>query len=97
MLEQIAAEEFDALVGQAIAITSAEATVHWELAGVRRLNAPSPRPQPPFVLTLRDNGAARSWPQGIYRLAHPQRGELDLFVVPVGPDGRGMCYEVTFN
>lgn len=97
MLEHIAVEEFEALVGQPIAITSAEATVQWELAGVRRLDVPTPRPQPPFALTLRDNGAAKSWPQGIYRIAHPQRGALDLFVVPVGPDGRGMCYEVTFN
>lgn len=37
-------------------------------------------------------------PQGTYRLTHPQLGEQELFVVPMGPArGTPMCYEVIFN
>jgi hypothetical protein len=36
--------------------------------------------------------------QGTYRLTHPELGEQELFVVPMGPaPGTRMCYEVIFN
>ena len=38
----------------------------------------------------------RALPQGIYRLAHSELGELELFLVPLGPDGEGMRYEAAF-
>lgn len=37
------------------------------------------------------------YPQRIYRLNHDLLGELELFLVPVGPDGSGMLYEAVFN
>ena len=36
-------------------------------------------------------------PQRIYGLGHDKMGEFDLFLVPIGPDGQGMCYEAVFN
>ncbi|TLY46916.1 MAG: hypothetical protein E6K53_17005 [Gammaproteobacteria bacterium] len=51
----------------------------------------------PFAITLRDTGARQSLRQGNYRYEHPVRGALDLFTVPLGPDGKGMVYEITFN
>jgi uncharacterized protein DUF6916 len=42
-------------------------------------------------------GRALLLPQGIYRLYHPARGALDLFMVPLGPDPHGMRYEIVFN
>lgn len=36
-------------------------------------------------------------PQQIYRLHHATLGVLELFLVPVGPDQTGMCYQVIFN
>lgn len=35
-------------------------------------------------------------PQRVYRLEHDSLGALDLFLVPIGPDGEGMCYEAVF-
>ena len=32
--------------------------------------------------------------QGIYRFVHDALGEMDLFMVPVGPGKTGMQYEV---
>jgi hypothetical protein len=35
-------------------------------------------------------------PQHTYPVTHPDLGELDLFLVALGPDGEGMRYEAAF-
>lgn len=35
--------------------------------------------------------------QGIYRIEHDELGALDLFLVPIGRDKRGVHYEAIFN
>jgi hypothetical protein len=35
--------------------------------------------------------------QGIYRLSHPELGTLDLFLVPLAPDGDGARYQAVFT
>lgn len=35
--------------------------------------------------------------QSIQRLVHEKLGAFDIFIVPIGPDGQGMCYESVFN
>jgi len=35
--------------------------------------------------------------QGIHRLEHAVMGRLEMFLVPVGRDDRGMLYEAIFN
>ena len=36
-------------------------------------------------------------PQQIYRLEHDRMGTMEVFLVPIGPDGQGMGYEAVFN
>jgi len=36
-------------------------------------------------------------PQRIYRVAHPEIGDFELFLVPIGPDEQGMRYEAVFT
>ena len=36
-------------------------------------------------------------PQAVYRLEHPEMGELDIFLVPIGSDPDGTRYEAVFN
>ncbi len=36
-------------------------------------------------------------PQQIYRLEHEKMGTMEVFLVPIGPDGQGMGYEAVFN
>lgn len=36
-------------------------------------------------------------PQSMYRLAHEQLGELDIFLVPVAQEPRGFRYEAVFS
>ena len=35
--------------------------------------------------------------QRVFRLTHPVLGEMDLFLVPLGPDKNGMRLEAVFN
>jgi len=98
MLDQIKLDEFETLVGTTLRLSgNGPEYADLELVQARALANPSPRAEAPFLLTLRENGASRVIPQGIFRLHHPTLGELDLFIVPIGPDRSGMCYEVTFN
>jgi hypothetical protein len=36
-------------------------------------------------------------PQAIYRMEHDRMEAMDLFLVPIGPDEKGMRYEAVFN
>jgi hypothetical protein len=43
-------------------------------------------------------GIPSPWlPQGLYKLAHPQMGECELFLVPIGPGDAGMRYQAVFS
>jgi len=35
--------------------------------------------------------------QGSYKLVHPQLGECELFLVPIGPDAGHMRYQAVFS
>jgi hypothetical protein len=48
-----------------------------------------------FSLVFR-GPATRVVPQGTYRLTQEELGELDLFLVPIGPDAEGMQYQALF-
>ena len=51
----------------------------------------------PFSLIFR-GGYGRYLPQRLYRVAHEALGELDIFLVPLGPDSDGvMRYEAVFG
>lgn len=49
-----------------------------------------------FSLLFQGAGNVRI-PQGIHRLRHPELGEMDLFLVPVGPDDEGTRFEAVFG
>ena len=41
---------------------------------------------------------AGAWlPQAIYRIAHPTRGAMELFLVPIGPIAEGNGYQAVFT
>jgi hypothetical protein len=53
--------------------------------------------QEPFRLTFRSSSKEEYFPQNIYQLAHATMGEIEIFLVPIGPDSEGMRYESIFN
>ena len=52
--------------------------------------------RPPFSLIFR-GPLQPVLPQRIYALEHERLGRLEIFIVPVGPEGGGMNYEAVFN
>lgn len=96
MLEQITSQEFSALqeTSLTLEINGRRHTVR--VTEVRESPAHPARPKPPFSVILLAPRELRL-PQGIYRLHHPTRGALDLFMAPLGPDTRGTRYEIIFN
>jgi hypothetical protein len=50
----------------------------------------------PFSIIFR-GPADQILPQRTYRVEHEAMGSLDVFLVPIGPDDRGMRYEAVFT
>lgn len=50
----------------------------------------------PFSLIFR-SADQHVLPQRLYRMAHDDMGEMDIFIVPLGRDAEGVLYEAAFN
>ncbi len=50
----------------------------------------------PFALVFR-GASDLMLPQRLYELQHQKMGDLTLFLVPIGPDDKGMQFEAVFN
>ena len=94
-LDALKPEDFESLIGGVLVLEVSGDPVECEITEVRRLPPHAVRAHP-FSVILR-GPRSRPLAQGTYPLRHPQHGRLDLFVVPVGPDQAGLCYEITFN
>lgn len=57
----------------------------------------SPLERKPFMLVFRTGQKDQYYLQGTYALEHPEKGDLDIFLVPIGPDAEGMKYEAIFS
>jgi len=95
-LNEIPAEDFDALVGKTIACGAGDAHVDLLLEQVWRSPYPTGRDLPGFSLYLRGS-VEYPLTQGIIELPHPQHGALQLFMTPIGRDAQGLRYEIVFN
>lgn len=51
----------------------------------------------PFSFTLRTEQKNEYFPQAIYTIEHPTKGDLAVFMVPIGFDAEGMKYEIIFS
>ncbi|MEZ5581635.1 MAG: hypothetical protein R3F37_01575 [Candidatus Competibacteraceae bacterium] len=96
MLETIKNEEFAALDNTPFDLEAGGHRHAVRVAEIRRFEPHSERPEAPFAVILSASLDCRL-PQGTYRLHHPTRGPLDLFMVPLGPDDGAMRYEIVFN
>lgn len=97
MLDSVTKETFAPLVGSTFQIRlNPQETVPVELAEVTEFpDYEGPR-RAPFSLIFR--GAHRFvLPQQTYRVEHEAIEALEIFLVPLGPDPKGMRYEAVFN
>lgn len=51
----------------------------------------------PFSVIFRTDQKNQYFEQGTYPVIHPKKGSIPIFLVPLGPDDKGMKYEAVFN
>lgn len=74
--------------------------IHLQLTEIKSLGTQHPEnsSNEAFALYFLDKQHPKSFlPQAILTLKHAQLGDLELFVVPMGPQKEGMLYEVIFT
>jgi hypothetical protein len=92
-------EDFAGHVGEAFAIDEQGlADLPLTLIEAEPLKCPPSRvvKRPPFSLIFR-GPEQQVLPQRLYRFDLAEIGKFEIFLVPVGPDGQGFCYQALFN
>ncbi|HZH66817.1 MAG TPA: hypothetical protein VEY10_18150 [Flavisolibacter sp.] len=51
----------------------------------------------PFSIVFKTVQKSSYYGQAIYIIEHPDKGSMEIFLVPLGPDGDGMKYEAVFS
>src|SRR5579862_9806238 len=97
MLEALTVESFAPHVGDVFLLREDEGTLELRLTRAT-----------PFGAQMRDGRRAPFaiefsgpiepiLPQHVYRLEHETLGTIDIFIVPLAPEGGGARYEAVFN
>ena len=90
--------DFDTLLHKVFAIRiSDEVQFDAELIEVTKLNNYSPLERNPFSIIFRTEQKNEYYQQGIFTIVHPEKGDLQLFLSPLGFDSIGMKYEAVFS
>ncbi|WP_264535670.1 DUF6916 family protein [Flavobacterium sp. N1736] len=90
--------DFSAFLNKAFTIKiSDEIQLDAELIELTKLNNYSPLERSPFSIVFRTEQKNEYYQQGIFTIIHPQKGNLDLFLSPLGFDSVGMKYEAIFS
>ena len=103
-LESLTVDVFQPRIGETFRIhPRADSEIDAELIDARalgggptRAHAETSRRRVPFSLSFRTSFTV-PLPQQIYEVAHDELGSYEIFLVPVGPDGKGMVYEAIFT
>ena len=98
-LEDLQADDFAQCVDQKFLIhVEGSEPLEAQLIEVRGLGASDENLErrSPFSLIFR-GPPDLSLEQGIFKVENASLGELDLFIVTIGPDDEGMRHEVIFN
>lgn len=91
--------DFDAFLNKVFTIQiSDEIQLNAELIEFTKLNNNySPLEREPFSIVFRTEQKNEYYQQGIFTITHPLKGNLDLFLSPLGFDNVGMKYEAIFS
>ncbi|SHL69845.1 DUF6916 family protein [Flavobacterium chilense] len=91
-------DDFNAFLNKVFTIKiSDEIQLDAELIELTKLNNYSPLERNPFSITFRTEQKNEYYEQGIFTIVHPQKGNLELFLSPLGFDNVGMKYEAIFS
>lgn len=97
-LQRMTREHFEPYIQQEFQVELASGFIPFTLVEVNTLGTGTANriEQHPFSVIFR-GPLLSALPQAIYSLGNPGIGTLDIFLVPIGPDGEGMRYEAVFN
>ena len=98
-LDQVTRADFAACLGQPFAIHLEDGVLTAELTSVTTLGAQQPsRPgvRESFSLIFHVPRSCR-FLQGLCHMSHPAMGSMEIFLVAIGPDAKGLRLEAIFN
>jgi hypothetical protein len=97
-LTTLTAADFEPWLHQTMAIRfTTEVTLDAVLTEVKRLEGSSDASHRPFSFVLTTAQKNEYYQQATFLVVHPDKGELPVFLVPLGPDEHGMRYEAVFH
>ena len=98
MLEQLTIADFQPHVNQFFTIRFSPEIIHpAQLSKITPWSHGSDKYRQPFTLELETDLKGQYYLQGTFVLVHPERGDLEVLMVPIGPGENGMRYEVVFS
>lgn len=95
-LATVRCEQFAACLNQDFEIVFSDGTLAVKLSEARPLGTRPESVREPFALAFIAPRPLRL-PQGIYKMRHPQLGEMEIFLVPIAVDQTGSTFEAVFN
>lgn len=88
---------FNACLDQIFTLRQNDASEELRLIQVDRLEqAHAAEGREAFSIVF-ESVSQQALPQKIYALSHPELGEFELFIVPIGQDANGTRYEAVFS
>ena len=97
-LDVLKSSDFQGIVGKNLPVRfEPNVILEAQVLQVKEFNNYSPIERKPFSIELRTSQKEAYYTQGIYTINHPEKGDLDIFLVPVGFDTKGMKYEAVFS
>jgi hypothetical protein len=95
-LATVTCQEFAACLDQDFEIVFTDGTLPVKLSEARRFGVRPESIREPFSLAFVVDRSLRL-PQGIYKMRHPQLGEMEIFLVQVAADANSSTFEAVFN
>lgn len=78
-------------------VWSSDCILPAELIQLDKISAETIIDRTPFSIVFRTEQKNEYFNQGICILQHPEKGDINLFLVPLGLDEKGMMYEAIFS
>ncbi|MCB1814124.1 MAG: hypothetical protein KDK04_20750 [Candidatus Competibacteraceae bacterium] len=96
MLDTLQKESWQPLLNQTFDCNTEAEPIRFELLEITGMGSKPGAKREPYSLVFR-GPAEPVLEQGIVPLTHAQLGNIEIFLVPIGPDSQGMCYEAVFT
>ncbi|MDY7092534.1 MAG: hypothetical protein SX243_06115 [Acidobacteriota bacterium] len=98
MLDKLTIQNFQDHVNEEVKVLAGAQTYDFEVVEASEMATASlgESARGPFSVIFR-GPQEPILPQAIYRVTHKDLGDLDLFLVPLGPDREGVRYEAVFT